>query len=172
MDARQVVRRSTLRRTTGIVQLRDTDYADLMLRSAPLVLVVDEDHDASTELTRWLLAHGLNAVMATSCLEAMAVIDALPLSGLIGDLALRDGSFFDVARALRLRREAVVIGYADVDVRPPPELDACFVRPLDLGVLQSFLDARFRRRRSGEHLRISLDRCVPAARPLAARRRR
>src|SRR5688500_9244669 len=100
----------------------------------PVLLVVEDDEAAAVELTHWLYAQGFNAVSAASCLEARAVLDAVPIAGIIGHLALRDGSLFELARPLRARG-AVVIGYADVDVRPPPELDACFVRPLDLDVL-------------------------------------
>ena len=78
-------------------------------------------------------------------------MDAVAIEALIGNLGLRDGSFFDLAQTLRQRRPAIVIGYADVDVVPPPELDACFMRPLDLDRLGPFLGVRFGRYRSGEH---------------------
>ena len=63
-------------------------------------------------------------------------------------------------------------GYADVNVQPPRELDACFVRPLDLEALARFLGPRFGRRRSGAHGRLDRLRSVPPAPALAARRRR
>ena len=108
-------------------------YAEGMRRtSPPLVLVVDDESPVAEELTAWLLGQGINAVAAASYLEARAVLDAVPLDGLIGQLGLRDGSFFGLAQELRRQRAALVIGYADVDVQPPPELDACFVRPVDL----------------------------------------
>lgn len=125
-----------------------------MVHPTPLILVADADERAATELARWLLSQGFNAVAAASCLEAYAVIDAVRIDGLVGHLGLHDGSFFALAQALRSLRPAVVIGYADVEVQPPRELDACFVRPLDLGVLASFLSTRFGRRRSGEHVRL------------------
>ncbi|MBX3263442.1 MAG: hypothetical protein KIS78_01660 [Labilithrix sp.] len=141
---------------------------------APLLLVVDDEARSADELASWLLGQGFNAVSAASCLEARAVMDAIAIEGLIGNLGLRDGSLFGLARALRMQRHAIVIGYADVDVRPPPELDACFVRPVDLDVLATFLAVRFGRRRSGEHAIPSRLRSVPPARalPAAARRRR
>lgn len=143
-------------------------------RRAPLVLVVDDDGTTAEELAPWLLSQGFNAVTAASCLEARAVMDAVAIEGLIGNLGLRDGSLFDLAQTLRQRRPAIVIGYADVDVRPPPELDACFVRPLDLDRLGAFLAVRFGRYRSGEHAITSRLHSVPPARlpPAAARRRR
>ena len=145
-----------------------------MRRTSPLLLVVDEDDRFSTDLTRWLLQQGFNAVAAASYLEAMAVLGAVALDGIVGHLALRDGSLFALAQTLRAQRAAVVVGYSEVDVKPPPELDACFVRPLDLDVLRSFLTSRFGRRGSGEHVRIAGAHAVPAAQPprLAARRRR
>ena len=143
-----------------------------MLRTAPLLLVVDDNPRAGDELARWLLTQGFNAVAAASCLEAYAVLEAVAIDGLIGDLGLRDGSFFALAQALRAQRPAVVIGYADVEVQRPRELDACLVRPLDLEVLARFLGTRFGRRRSGEHVRIDRVRSVPPASALATRRRR
>jgi hypothetical protein len=148
-----------------------------MRRTAPLILVVDEDSAATADLTYWLYGRGFNAVCAASCLEARAVLDAMPIEGIIGHLALHDGSLFELAHHLRTQRGAVIIGYADVDVRPPPELDACFVRPLDLDVLSSFLTTRFAPKRSGEHALPLRDRrhSVPAARLASAgdgRRRR
>lgn len=149
-----------------------------MRRTAPLLLVVDDDGQAADELARWLLTQGFNAVCAASCLEAYAVLDAVEPDGLIGHLGLHDGSFFDLAQTLRARRAAIVVGYADVDVQPPRELDACFVRPLDLDVLARFLSIRFGRRRSGEHLMFDRRRSVPPAqerpanRESASRRRR
>ena len=152
----------------------DVRYAELMSRPAPLLLVVDDDAPAAEELARWLLTQGFNAVSAASCLEARAVLDAVRIEGLVGHLGLRDGSFFDLARELRARRSAIVVGYADVDVQPPRELDACFVRPLDLAVLADFLAVRFGRRRSGEHVMLDRLRSVPPAQAGAviARRRR
>ena len=154
----------------------DVRYAELMSRPAPLLLVVDDDGPVAEELARWLLTQGFNAGSAASCLEARAVIDAIRIEGLVGYLGLRDGSFFDLARELRARRSAIVVGYADVDVQPPRELDACFVRPLDLDVLASFLAVRFGRRRSGEHVMLDRLRSVPPAqaRPVSSvgRRRR
>ena len=143
-----------------------------MTRPSPLLLVVDDTERAADELARWLLSQGYNAVSAASCLEAHAVLDAVRIEGLIGNLGLRDGSLFALAQALRSRRPAIVIGYADVEVQPPRELDACFVRPLDLAVLAGFLATRFGRRRSGEHVRLDRLRSVPAAPALALRRRR
>ena len=151
-----------------------------MLRAIPLLLVVDDDVATAQLLTRWLGQQGYNAVAAASCLEARAIVDAVSVDGMLGHLALPDGSLFEIAQTLRSRPTGrppgappsvnasqanvpVLIGYADVDVRPPPELDACFVRPLDLVVLGRFLDSRFRRRRSGELLRISTTHSVPAA---------
>ncbi|OJY21804.1 MAG: hypothetical protein BGO98_03015 [Myxococcales bacterium 68-20] len=141
---------------------------------APLVLVVDDDGTTAEELAPWLLSQGFNAVTAASCLEARAVMDAVAIEALIGNLGLRDGSFFDLAQTLRQRRPAIVIGYADVDVVPPPELDACFMRPLDLDRLGPFLGVRFGRYRSGEHAITNRLHSVPPARlpPAAARRRR
>jgi CheY-like chemotaxis protein len=144
---------------------------DMRRMPSPLLLVVDDDARAAGDLETWLRAQGWNAVAATSCFEAEAVIAAAPIDGLIGHLALPDGSLFTIAQSLRARRTPVaVVGYADVDVRPPPELDLCFVRPLDLSVLRSFLMMFFRSGRSGEHPKISVDRrhSVP---PMIRRRR-
>jgi CheY-like chemotaxis protein len=142
-----------------------------VLGRVPLVLVVDDDASTAEHLAAWLLGQGFNAVAATSWLEARAVLDAtapgngkLNIDALIGQIGLRDGSFFELAQELRVRRHAVVIGYADVAVERPPELDACFVRPLDLKVLGSFLAVRFGRRRSGEHAILDRRRSVPPAR--------
>ncbi|MBX3219395.1 MAG: response regulator [Labilithrix sp.] len=141
---------------------------------APLLLVVDDDGRTADALASWLLGQGFNAVSAASCLEARAVMDAIAIEGLLGNLGLRDGSLFGLAQALRAQRPAIVIGYADVDVVTPPELDACFVRPLDLDVLASFLAVRFARHRSGEHAIASRHRAVPPgpAASAAVRRRR
>jgi CheY-like chemotaxis protein len=141
-------------------------------QKAPLVLVVDDESTTAEELTTWLLGQGINAVAAASYLEARAVLAAVALDGLIGQLGLRDGSFFALAQELRQQRPAVVIGYADVDVQPPPELDACFVRPVDLDVLGSFLAVRFGRRRSGEHALFNRRHSVPPAVSSSAVRRR
>lgn len=145
-----------------------------MLRTAPLLLVAEDEGDVAEELARWLLTQGFNAVSATSCLEAHAVLDAVRIEGLIGNLGLRDGSFFGLVSALRARRPAVVVGYADVELQPPRELDAFFVRPLDLEALAIFLANRFGRRRSGEHVMFGRVRSVPPvqARTAASRRRR
>jgi len=101
------------------------------------------------------------------------VLNAIPVAGLIGHLALASGSsFFNLAREARVKNpSAIVVGYADVDVRPPPELDACFVRPIDLAVLASFLGVRFGRRPSGEHPRIVTDRDHSVPPSLRARSR-
>lgn len=141
---------------------------------APLVLVVDDDARAADALAARLLGRGFNAVSAASCLEARAVMDAIAIEGLVGNLGLRDGSLFDLARALRTTRAAVVIGYADVHVRRPPELDACFTQPLDLDALATCLAVRFGRHRSGEHVIASRHLSIPPARavPAATRRRR
>jgi hypothetical protein len=150
-------------------------YGEGMRRTAaPLLLVVDEDEVGSAKLTTWLYGQGFNAVTAASFLEANAVLGAVAIEGLIGHLALRDGSLFQLAHVLRTQRPAVVIGYADVSVRPPPELDACFVQPLDLTVLSSLLAVRFGRRASGEYVGIRGDQSIPAAPPaaVAVRRRR
>jgi len=136
-----------------------------MRRSAPLVLVVDDDPRAAEELARWLLTQGFNAVTAASSLEARAVLAAMSIEGLIGHLGLRDGSLFDLARTLRAQRPAIVIGYADVEVPTPRELDGCLARPLDLGALASFLAVRFGRRRSGEHVILGRPRSAPQAAP-------
>ena len=143
-----------------------------MTHTAPLLLVVDDNERGADELARWLLTQGFNAVAAASFLEAHAVLDAVRIEGLIGNLGLGDGSFFALARALRTRRPAIVIGYADVEVQPPRELDAYFVRPLDLHALVSFLARRFGRRPSGEHLRLDRLPPRPAALASAPRRRR
>lgn len=143
-----------------------------MRRTAPLLLVVDDD-GSPDEIIPWLMSRGFNAVSATSFVEARAVLEAIPIEGLIGHLALRDGSFFELAHILRRARPAVVIGYADVDVQPPPELDACFMRPLNRPVLGQFLAVRFGRYPSGEHLRVASDRLhsVPPAMPEGAEAR-
>jgi CheY-like chemotaxis protein len=145
-------------------------------QTIPLLLVVDDDSTTADELTRWLRQQGYNAVAAASCLEARAIVEAIPVDCMIGQLALPDGSLFEIAQALRSKEgRTTIIGYADVDVRPPPELDACFVRPLDLSVLDRFLGVRLGRRRSGELARLDMKHSVPAAVPLqtksAARRR-
>jgi len=134
-----------------------------MQHTAPLLLVVDDNPRVADELAQWLLTQGFNAVAAASCLEAYAVLEAVTIEGLIGNLGLQDGSFFGLAHALRVHRPAVVVGYADVEVQPPRELDACFVRPLDLEALARFLGTRLGRRRSGEHVRIDRLRSVPPA---------
>jgi hypothetical protein len=140
-----------------------------MRRTAPLLLVVEGDPTAAAELTAWLYSQGFNAVIASSCLEARAVLQAMPVEGILGNLVLRDGSLFALAQLLRSQRTAVVIGYADVDVRPPPELDLCFVWPIDLAVLGQFLAVRFGRApRSGEHARTTPGHSVPPAAPAAA----
>ncbi len=141
-----------------------------MRRAIPFLLVVDDDAASADELTTWLARQGYNAVAAASCLEARAIIEAITVDCMLGQLALTDGSLFQLAQALRAKeRSTPVIGYADVDVLPPPELDACFVRPLDLVVLGRFLGSRLRRR-SGEHARIDPKRSVPPATRASKRR--
>ncbi|HVH43180.1 MAG TPA: hypothetical protein VM925_12585 [Labilithrix sp.] len=146
-----------------------------MHRTVPLLLVVDDDLGAAEQLASWLLTQGFNAVSAASCLEARAVMEAVPIDGLIGHLGLRDASLFGLAQTLRAQRQAaVIVGYADVDVRPPPELDACFVRPLDLEVLGSFLSSRFGRHAASDHFKVANRHhsVPPAAMPAAPRRKR
>jgi hypothetical protein len=124
-------------------------------RRRPLVLVVDDDRNEGDVIAGWLIDHGFAAVVAPTCLEARAAIGAVQVDALVGDLALRDGSLFGLLQSLGEQRPSVVVGYADVDLLAPPELDAYFIRPINLGALGRFLDVWFGRKRSGQHPRFS-----------------
>ena len=120
-----------------------------------LVLVVDDDVHEGEVIARWLIRHGFAAVVAPTCLEARASIGAVQVDALVGDLALRDGSLFELLRSLGDKRPTVVVGFADVELRAPPELDAYLTRPVDLRALGKFLDLSFGRKRSGMHRRFA-----------------
>jgi hypothetical protein len=120
-----------------------------------MVLVVDDDQVESEGLVRWLGSRGFAAAYASSSLEARAACAAVRVDALVGHLALRDGSLFGLVASLPVR-PALVVGYADVAIEPPPELDAICVRPLDLPALGAFLHARLGRHHSGEVARVDL----------------
>src|SRR5215208_846160 len=83
------------------------------------VVVVDDDEVQGESLVQWLQSRGFAAVQAGSLLEARAVCEAVNVDVLIGQLALPDGSLFGLLASLAIR-PAVVVGYADVDIAPPP----------------------------------------------------
>jgi len=122
-------------------------------RSLPMVLVVDDDQVEAEALVGWLGNRGFAATYASSSNEARAVCAAVRVDALVGHLALRDGSLFGLIASLPVR-PALVVGYADVEIEPPPELDAICVRPLDLPVLGAFLHTRLGRHHSGEVARV------------------
>jgi DNA-binding response OmpR family regulator len=118
-----------------------------------MVLVVDDDQAEAETLVEFLGARGFSATYAGSSMEARAAFAAVRVDALVGHLALRDGSLFDLVASLPTR-PAIVVGYADVEIEPPPELDAICVRPLDLPVLGAYLHSRLGRRHSGEVARV------------------
>lgn len=119
----------------------------------PMILVVDDDQQEANTLVHWFKSRGFAPTYASSLREARAVFEAVHVDALLGQLALRDGSLFGLLASLP-SRPAVVVGYADVKIEPPPELDAICVRPLDLPVLEAFLNTRLGRHHSGEVARV------------------
>src|SRR5688572_6541662 len=97
----------------------------------PMVLVVDDDQVEAETVVRFLIGRGFAAAYACSMNEARAANAAVRVDALVGHLALRDGSLFELVASLPVR-PALVVGYADVTIEPPPELDAICARPLDL----------------------------------------
>lgn len=134
---------------------------------APMILVVDDDHEEAEELVRSLTARGFAAVSAASVHEARAVVNAVQVDAILGHLARRDGSLFTLLASLAAR-PAIVLGYADVAIEPPPELDAICVRPLDLAAVAAFLHRRLGRRHSGELPRVAAKESIPPARRRAS----
>jgi len=65
------------------------------------VLVVDDERDLRVTYERLLRRHGYRVVHADSRYEGIAVVEAEPLSLVVVDLKLHDGSGLDVVRAAR-----------------------------------------------------------------------
>jgi len=65
------------------------------------VLVVDDERDLRVTYERLLRRHGYRVVHADSRYDGIAVVEAEPLSLVVVDLKLHDGSGLDVVRAAR-----------------------------------------------------------------------
>jgi DNA-binding response OmpR family regulator len=117
-------------------------------------MVLDDDADHAHAIADSIAARGFVAIAATSWADGRSTLGSVNVDALVGHLALRDGSLFDLIRMLRAQRRAIVVGYADVEIRLPPDLDAYFVRPIDLGRLGALLAAHFGLHASSEHARV------------------
>ncbi len=122
------------------------------MRRRPLVLVVDDERSAAVDFAHWLMRHGYAAIAVTSCSEARAAFDALPVDALVGQMALGDGSLFGLVRSLGANRPPVVIGFAGVEMAPSSSTEGftCLVAPVDRDAIRRTLDARLARKESGE----------------------
>ncbi|HUG37477.1 MAG TPA: response regulator [Candidatus Limnocylindrales bacterium] len=67
----------------------------------PPVLVIDDERDLRVTYERLLQRHGYRVLHADSRYGGIAVVEAEPLSLVVVDLQLHDGSGLDVVRAAR-----------------------------------------------------------------------
>ncbi len=109
----------------------------------PAVLLVDD-----TPSIRQFLLHALAGIVpwelvaVPDATAALAVLAARPVPLLIADYHLNDMRGDELAAEAKAASPAtkVLIISADVeldDERPPPEVDACLIKPFTLGALQA-----------------------------------
>ena len=84
----------------------------------PRLLLVDDEDVFRGRLARAFRERGLAVVEAADCVEAVAAIDAEPLTYALVDLRLPSGSGLDVVRAIKERQpDAIVVvltGYGSI----------------------------------------------------------
>jgi CheY-like chemotaxis protein len=113
--------------------------------AAHTVLVVDDDEDNREMLAAVLVMHGLRVLQAGSFAEAHAALREGPVDAALLDLAMPDGSGWDLARELHDRephlRIAVVTGYDTAAAARPDgvAVETVFSKPVDLDRLLVFL---------------------------------
>ena len=85
------------------------------------MLVVDDEADMRTSYDRLLKRLGYRVIEADSRHDGLALVEAQPLSLVVSDLKLRDGSGLDVVAAARARRirvpSIVVTGFLSPESR-------------------------------------------------------
>ena len=88
------------------------------------VLIVDDDHDTLTAMTKLLQASGYDADGAASYADAMklATDTALPFDLVVCDLGLPDGNGHDLFRDMRTRQSITGIAVSGFD--SPEHVDA------------------------------------------------
>jgi CheY-like chemotaxis protein len=79
------------------------------LVARPTVLVVDDDNDNLRVMEIVLQSLGFDVCAATSCAEARAFLDAVPIDVLVTDLSLGDGDSLSLLASLGPRRPRVAV---------------------------------------------------------------
>ena len=124
-------------------------------QSLAAVLVVDDEADMVATYYRLLGRRGHRVLTATTCSQALAVVDSEPLALVVADLRLPDGNGLEVVRAARIKKTAppvvVVTGYAsEASRRQALEAGAAayLTKPFKLGTFVELVNALLQSRPS------------------------
>lgn len=112
-----------------------------MRRVTAFVLVVDSYPDCAASTCDVLSLHGIEAVAARSCAEALGVARADTPSAVVTSLFLRDGDGNDLAERLKatVHPAPPVIGLGESPRPHIPPFDHHFLKPADPRELVSVL---------------------------------